>query len=558
MISAICHRGPDAQGLHIEPEMAMAHARLSIIDLSSGAQPMRNEDATIWITFNGEIFNYVELRNELRTRGHKLRTESDTEVIVHLYEELGPDCVTRLNGDFAFAIWDRRRRQVVLARDRMGVRPLFYTRRGAGLAFASEIKALLKVPGVRAEADPIALDQIFTFWFPLAPRTPFKDILELPPAHLLVARKGNVRLHRYWTLSYPETKDDRGGLVADQAELENELYELFCDATRIRLRADVPVGAYLSGGFDSSATTAAVKELNVGNLRSFSVTFETTEFDESAFQQQMVDALQTEHTSVRCRTSDIARVFPTVVRHAEYPLMRSGPAPMLALSGLVRSQGFKVVLTGEGADEVFAGYDIFKEAKLRRFCARQPQSRRRPQLLRRLYPYLPGLQRQPQRYLEAFFSTREIGDPLFSHMPRFRTTSGARIFFSADLLKELRGYDAMADLRLLPRAIAQRPKQPYRAPDSQSFVGGDAPAYVADCLSKREITASGYFDPVAVDRLLAKARSQPFLGTRDHAAIIGVLSTQLWQRQFIERPASRAFDQPKLSTQDQERLYAIS
>src|SRR5262249_29997434 len=173
MIGAVAHRGPDDQGFFVADEVGLAHARLSIIDLASGQQPMANADESVWISLNGEIFNYIELREDLIARGRRFATQSDTEVILHLYEEMGPDCVTKLNGDFAFALWDARRRRLMLARDRMGVRPLFYTRRNGTLCFASEAKALLEVPGVSAELDPIALDQIFTFWFPLAPRTVF-------------------------------------------------------------------------------------------------------------------------------------------------------------------------------------------------------------------------------------------------------------------------------------------------------------------------------------------------------------------------------------------------
>lgn len=641
MIGAVAHRGPDGQGFHVDGPVGLAHARLSILDLATGAQPMCNEDGTVWVTFNGEIFNYVELRDQLIARGHRFRTQSDTEVIVHLYEDYGPDCASHLNGDFAFAVWDRRKQELTLVRDRMGVRPLFYSQCGKGLVFGSEIKALLEVPHVTAEPDPIAVDQIFTFWFPLAPRTPFKNIKELPPAHLLVANlAGDVRIRRYWTLSYPETSDDGLPHVADQAALDEELYDLFCDATRIRLRSDVPVGAYLSGGFDSSVTTSAIKHLQVGQLRSFSVTFESAEFDESAFQQEMVAALGTEHTSVLCRGSDIAELFPSVIKHAERPILRSAPAPMMTLSGLVREQGLKVVLTGEGADEVFAGYDLFKEAKLRRFCARQPQSRMRPQLLRRLYPYLPGLQGQSQRYLEAFFAAGDSLDPLFSHMPRFRTTSGAKVFFSGDLKRELAGYDALDDLRsqlpadfsrwhplsqaqhletayllpsyilssqgdrmamanavegrfpfldhrlvelgaripaklkvraleekhilrrslkrLLPDIIANRPKQPYRAPDGHSFVGPRAPDYVADHLSDRAVGSAGYFEPKAVARLFAKAQKSPQLGARDHMAFLGVLSTQMWHRQFVKTGRSAEVVSSHKLTQNQDSVDVVT
>ncbi len=618
MIGTLVHRGPDASGVHAEAQAGLAHARLSIIDIATGQQPMSNADGTIWIAFNGEIFNYVELRRDLIARGRRFRTESDTEVIIQLYEEMGPDCVNLFNGDFAFALWDGRRHQLVLARDRAGVRPLYYTRHGQRLYFASEIKALLQAPGVTAALDPVALDQIFTIWVPLAPRTAFKDICELPPAHLLIASPQGTQLRCYWRLSYPQAGEAEPVDPRAERVIADELDALLVDATRIRLRSDVPVGAYLSGGLDSSLVTAVMKALVPDRLRTFSVKFESGEFDESPFQEQMVQALATEHSSVTCTTADIGRVFPDVIRHVERPILRTAPAPLFVLSAHVRASGFKVVLTGEGADEVFGGYDIFKEAKVRRFCAAQPQSRRRLQLLQRLYPYLPALKNQSQRYREAFFATGagDLADPLFSHLPRFRTTAGAKDFFSAELRDTLRGYDALADLRerlppefsrwhplsqaqyletayllpgyilscqgdrvamahsvegrfpfldhrviefgarlapglklrtlrekhilreagkrLLPAAIARRPKQPYRAPDSQSFVGPQAPAYAAEMLAPARIAALGLFEPRAVEKLVRKCANHTFVGFRDNTAFVGILSTQILAQQLAQ------------------------
>jgi asparagine synthase (glutamine-hydrolysing) len=618
MIRAVAHRGPDAEGVFSADGIGFAHARLSIIDLSTGQQPMQSADGALCVTFNGEIFNYVELRQELIARGRRFVTTSDTEVILHAYETYGPDCVERFNGDFAFALWDVRKRRLMLARDRMGVRPLFYAIRKDCLYFASEVKALLEAPGIDAALDPLALDQIFTFWFPLAPRTPFKDICELPPAHMLIADGDKVTVRPYWQLTYPDASDcdgyDRRGEVA----IAEELRALLLDATRIRLRSDVPVGAYLSGGLDSSIVTALVKEIKQDRMRTFSVTFESEEFDESAYQQDMVRALGTEHSTVACTAADIGRDFPRVIRATERPILRTAPAPLMRLSALAHASGYKVVLTGEGADEVFAGYDIFKEAKIRRFCAAQPQSKWRPLLLKKLYPYLPQLKGQSQPYLEAFFGAQmsDAADPLYSHLPRFRTTAGAKLFYSGELRKALKDYDALADLRerlpaefarwhplsqaqyletahllpgyilssqgdrvamanavegrfpfldhrvvefaarippkmkirglrekhilreamkgLLPQHIGNRTKQPYRAPDCQSFVGRDAPAYVGHRLSAGDIAAAGYFDAGAVGKLAAKCRNSKIIGFRDNMAFVGVLSTQLWHREFVQ------------------------
>ncbi|WP_018237089.1 asparagine synthase (glutamine-hydrolyzing) [Ensifer sp. BR816] len=446
MTAAIAHRGPDEQGIFTVPEAGLGHVRLSIVGLGDGQQPMSDASGELTIAFNGEIFNYVELREQLRARGRRFRTSSDTEVILHLYDEMGEECLSLLNGDFAFAIWDARRQRMMLARDRMGVRPLFYTMQGNTLYFASEIKALLKVPGVEAEIDPIALDQIFTLWAPIAPRTPFRNILELEPAHLMIVDRRGVTTRPYWQLQYPDRSQPPGHV--DERRAAEELRALLMDATRIRMRADVPVGAYLSGGLDSSIVSALAAGIAPQGLRTFSVTFDSAEHDESAFQLEMAAALGTEHNAIACREGDIAKVFPDVIRFTERPIIRTAPAPLYQLSGLVREAGLKVVLTGEGADEVFAGYDIFKEARVRRFCGRQPGSRIRPHLFRKLYPYLPGLKQQSPEYLAAFFGAGDepLDDPLFSHRPRFKGTAATKLFFSGDLRAQLKDYDAVAEL----------------------------------------------------------------------------------------------------------------
>jgi len=401
MVAAIRHRGPDGWGLHVDGRAGLAHARLSVIDLAGGGQPMADECGSVWITYNGEVFNYLELKKELARDGYHFRTSSDTEVVLQAYRRNGPDCVAELNGDFAFAIWDPGQDRLVLARDRMGVRPVYYAITDGVLVFGSEVKALLRVPGIRAEIDPAALSQCFTFWFPLAPRTVFKGIQELPPGHVLVAGGGHISVKAYWRPCYP-SRDDPRPEPRSEEDLAEELRGLLTDATRLRLRADVPVGAYLSGGLDSSSVTALMKRLAPDRLKTFSVRFEEAEFDEGPHQHQVAESLGCEHESVLVRAREIGCLFPEVVRHVERPIIRTAPAPLLRLAGLVRRNGFKVVLTGEGADEIFGGYDLFKEAMIRRFWARQPHSVRRPLLLRRLYPYLTSLRQQPRAYLEAF------------------------------------------------------------------------------------------------------------------------------------------------------------
>ncbi|MEO7223797.1 MAG: asparagine synthase C-terminal domain-containing protein, partial [Devosia sp.] len=442
-----------------------------------------------------------------------------------------------------------------------------------------------------------------------APQTAFKGISELPPGHLMVVENGRAATRAWWSLDYPdagETDCRSEGAVAD------ELLSLLDDATRIRLRADVPVGSYLSGGLDSSIVSALAARHVGDRLRTFSVTFDSAEHDESGFQAEMVRALGTEHTSIATSGDDIARAFPGVVQAAERPILRTAPAPLLRLSAHVRDAGYKVVLTGEGSDEIFAGYDIFRESRVRGFVARNPLSRIRPHLFRRLYHYLPGIQSQSAEYLAAFFGAGSDSphDPLFSHRPRFRATAQTKLFYSEDLRSQLKGYDAAAALAetlperfgkwhplhqaqfletrfllpgyilssqgdrvsmanavegrfpfldhrlvefasriptemklkglnekhilkraahgLIPASIADRQKQPYRAPDSISFRNA---TYIDEALA----TPTGLFNPIAVQKLAQKARSGTMAGFRDNAAFVGILSTQMWHGQFAAK-----------------------
>ncbi len=432
MLAMIRHRGPDQFGIYHDSKATLGSARLSIIDVSSGQQPITNEDESLWIVFNGEIFNYVELRPELEQRGHRFATNSDTEVLLHLYEEFGPGCLARLNGQFAFAIWDARKQILFLGRDRLGIRPLFYAHANGSLVFASEVKALLACPEVTAEIDPVTLDQIFTYWSPLPGRTVFKGIQQLPPGHFLVSSGEETTVKRYWELSFPPETTTSAANGRGPDEYLEEFRTLLTDATSIRLRSDVPVGAYLSGGLDSSIVAHLAATRTSAPLTTFSVAFEDRDFDESAFQLRMSRFLGTRHEVFRATHVDIARAFPDVIWHTETPLTRTAPAPMFLLSKLVRSAGFKVVLTGEGADEFLAGYDIFKESAIRRFWARHPDSEFRPLLLRRLYPDIPGLASTSHSFLTAFFRSGllESNSPYYSHLVRWRNSARARRFFS--------------------------------------------------------------------------------------------------------------------------------
>lgn len=443
MAKTLQHRGPDESGVYAKGRIGFGHRRLSIIDVSSGQQPMSAADSQLWITFNGEVFNYVELRKDLEKCGHRFRTQSDTEVILHLYQEHGEECVQYMNGQWAFAIWDEKKEKLFLSRDRTGVRPLFYTLSGQSFVFGSEVKAIFAHPSVRREIDLIGLDQIFTFWCTIAPRSIFTNIQELPAGYSLSVESRSVRSWPYWQLEYPVSFECR-----PEEDWAAELMELLMDATRIRLRSDVPVGAYLSGGLDSTIVTAIIKRHTDAKLKSFSVVFEDPQFDERKYQREAVAFLGTEHHEAGIAEEDIARVFPDVIWHTEKPILRSAPAPMYLLSSLVRSQGYKVVLSGEGADEVLGGYDIFKESKIRRFCSRRRDSKWRALLLRKLYPYMQGLQSQPDAYLRAFFHVgqADAANPFFSHLPRWELTARLKTFLSNEVRETLVKYNALQEM----------------------------------------------------------------------------------------------------------------
>lgn len=457
MISALRHRGPDETGIFIDDRIAMGQARLSIIGLGDGTQPIGNEDGTLWVVYNGEVFNYPELKDDLKKKGHVFLTGTDTEVLLHLYEEHGPNMLPLLNGQFAFAIWDSRKEELFLARDRVGIRPLHYCRAGDNFLFASEIKALFVDPAVPRELDLPALSQVFTLWTTLTPKTIFKDVFELPPGQFMLLKHGKiVRQEPYWSIPYYSPESRWSGSFEDAVE---ETRELLLDSIRIRLRADVPVGAYLSGGLDSSIITSLISRNFNNNLRTFSIGFKDAAFDESSFQQEMVRHLGTDHSSLMIDNADIRDTFPDVIRHCEKPILRTAPVPMYLLSRLVRDNRFKVVLTGEGADEIFGGYNIFKEAKVRAFWSRNPGSRFRPLLLERLYPYIFKNAARGRSYLQKFFAVTADAPlyPLFSHRIRWENTGRNSMFFSGRVMQELDSYRPEQELLdMLPADFGSR------------------------------------------------------------------------------------------------------
>lgn len=616
MIALLRHRGPESAGIYEDGPAGLAHARLSIIDLAGGDQPISNEDGTVWVVLNGEIFNYPELRRDLERRGHRFQTASDTEVLVHLYEDYGTDLFEHLNGQFGLALWDEPRQRLLLGRDRLGIRPLFYHHDGHRLLFGSEIKAIFAEPSITRRLDYHSLGDIFTCWSAVAPATPFAGIQQLLPGHWLEFSAAGLTTGSYWQLSFAPGQEPERPL----ADWADELDDLLTDAARLRLRADVPVGAYLSGGLDSTYISALVKKRFNNRLCTFSVGFADQRFDESSYQRQAVDQLGTDHRAITCTDSEIGDAFPAVVWHAETPMIRTAPVPLYLLAKLVRESGFKVVLTGEGADEMFAGYNIFKEAMVRRFWARNPQSTMRPRLLERLYPYVFSQgDGKARSYLEGFFrrGLDESEKPAFSHLIRWRNTAQLHTFFSTAVRRELDGPEqfvermtaqlptdfiswpalsraqyleaslflpgyllaaqgdrmAMAhavegrfpflDHRVaefaarvpprfrlnglnekfivkkaaetvIPAAVLQRHKQPYRAPISGCFFGERQPDYLADLLAPETLQTSNLFDNNRVQRLIGKCRRQgaELVSERENMAVVGIISTLLLEQQF--------------------------
>lgn len=432
----INHRGPDESGVYQDKNLCIGSVRLSIVDLASGQQPMSDDSGRYWIVYNGEIFNYPELKAEMQKKGIRFRTNCDTEIVVQMYAHYGADCLNKFNGQFAFCIWDKQKKELFLARDRVGIRPLFYWRKNDSFAFCSEMKGLFKLDKIERQLNRESLNQIFTFWTTISPNTPFENVRELPPGHYMHVSSGGISVKKFWELDF-----SRNGAETNFADTLEEFDDLLHDAVKIRLRADVPVGAYLSGGLDSSVTTAFIKDIFPGILNTYSIGFTDKIFDETEYQLEVAKFLDTNHSAFTCSTNDIIANFEKTIWHTEFPLLRTSPTPMYLLSKKVRESNIKVVITGEGADEILAGYNIFKEAKIRRFWANEPNSTARPKLLAKLYPYLPMMKESPDFALKMFFGYKlgETENPLYSHLLRWNNTSRISAFFNEGYLHSSNG-----------------------------------------------------------------------------------------------------------------------
>lgn len=370
MCDALVHRGPDSRGLHLEGPVGLGIQRLRVIDLETGDQPVYNEDGKVAVVLNGEIYNFRELRERLRRRGHSFATQGDTEVIVHLYEEHGTRCVEHLHGMFAFALWDSERRQLLLARDRVGKKPLFYALRRGGLSFASEISALLCDPAVKREVDTSSIDCFLSYQYVPAPRTAFAHVKKLPPATTLILRNGVPTLNRYWRLDYSAKRPP-----GPATELYEEIREEIREAVRRRLVADVPVGVFLSGGIDSSAVVAAMAEASSNPVKTFSIGFDDPTFDELPYARLVADRYETDHHELVVRP-DAVELLPTIVRHHGEPFADASAIPTFHLAALARRH-VTVALNGDGGDESFGGYTRYVSHLLAQRLSRLPTPLRR-------------------------------------------------------------------------------------------------------------------------------------------------------------------------------------
>jgi asparagine synthase (glutamine-hydrolysing) len=427
MARAIRHRGPDGYGLALEAGAGLVSTRLAIIDLPCGWQPLESREGGDLLVYNGEVYNYVELREELAARGESFDTSSDTEVVLRLLEREGLAALDRFNGQFAFAWWQPASRRLTLVRDRFGVRPLHYSLLGDGtLVFGSEAKALFASGEVDARPDLGGIDEVFTLWGARPPRTAFAGVDQLPPGGLLVWERGRiVERRRWWEPRY-----------GANSSASSDLRGLLGDSVRLRLRADVPVGAYLSGGLDSSLISALAQLEKGGELRTFSIAFKDPTYDERAHQEAVARSLGTRHHVVEAGPGEIARALPDVLRHTETPLVRTAPVPLFLLARDVRANDLTVVITGEGADELFWGYDLFKEVVVRELNQLDPGRAR--ELLEEFYPYLGGGgARRGPAFARFLLETGSPDDPLGSHLTRAGATATVKAFYRPEVAAEI-------------------------------------------------------------------------------------------------------------------------
>ncbi|PLX74209.1 MAG: asparagine synthase (glutamine-hydrolyzing) [Desulfuromonas sp.] len=594
MAATLEHRGPDEVGYQAGPEVCFGFTRLAIIDLETGQQPHYNEDRSVVCICNGEIYNHRELREDLEKKGHRLRTRSDVEVLVHLYEEHGDALVDRLNGQFAFALYDRSRRRFLGARDHVGICPFYYCIIGGHLVFASEIKAIFQYPGFQPVIDRSGLDQILTFPGLASPRTMFEGVKALPPGHLLIADGGAPRVCEYWDLEYPQT--GRLETPRNSDEVTEQLRALLTRAVERRLQADVPVGFYLSGGLDSTLVARLIHQLRPSdNWDCFSIGFDQAAIDEQRFQNIALQGIKAQRHLTLFDWKQISTRLPQAIWHAETPLKESYNTCSLALSSMVRGAGYKVILTGEGADELFGGYVGYRLDRLR-----QPEEFPEPEhileqdlreqlwgdryfVYERDYYALRSMKEaiyseELVAGLDAFDSTcspvvnlqRLVGrDPfhrrsyidfklriadhlLADHGDRVAMANSVEArypFLDIELIEFVRTIPPAMMIRdgvekhllkqaaapLVPKEIVGREKFAFVAPGSDYLLRHDR-EFIMDYLSTERIKRDNYFNPATVARLQEMARDEGFTinQTFDNDLLMIILTFNIFLDQFSQ------------------------
>jgi asparagine synthase (glutamine-hydrolysing) len=597
MTQALAHRGPDDDGYFVEGRVGLGHRRLSIIDLSGGKQPIFNEDESAAIIFNGEIYNYRDLAAGLVSAGHTFKTRSDTETILHAYEEYGEDCVQHLRGMFGFAIWDRRARRLLLARDRLGVKPVYYYRNSRFLAFASEIKALLEIPSVPREVDPEALDLYLSLRYVPGPRTMFKNIFRLPPGHILVVDDTGVRIRKYWDIDYAAVEPQAPKYLLERFR------DLLDESVRLRLIAEVPLGVFLSGGLDSSAILALMSKVGGERVKTFSVGYEEpSEANEFEYARLAAGAFDAEHHEYQLSAKEFQDSASDLVWHLDEPLADPSAIPLYFISKLAREH-ITVVLSGEGADEILGGYGIYRRMlALDKIYQRSPAEILAPWVARltpsealRHYVRMSGQPLEARyrgvsrgfgaegkrrlvggdRVEESERQLQEVFGGYFDAVPKASPLNrmlyvDAKVWLPDDLLikadkmtmanalelrvpfldhklvefaaalpddRKLNG-SGKAILRqamrgVLPDAIIDRPKRGFPIPIA-SWLRGPLRQFTGDHLLGRNAACSGYLDRAAVARVVEEHGQ----GRTDRSQEIWTLLVfELWHQQFMEHRA---------------------
>lgn len=463
MCDVITHRGPDDAGYYVEGGVAIGMRRLSIIDIASGHQPISNEDGSVWIVFNGEIYNFAELRADLIARGHQFKTHSDTETIVHLYEEDGERCVERLRGMFGFAIWDRRENKLFLARDRAGKKPLHYTMVGDTLVFGSEIKSLLQFPGVERRTNAEAISDYLSFGYVPDPQTAFRGIHKLPPGHTMTFRDGRATTRQYWNFQFDQTEQS----PREERFYVERLRELIAEAVRIRLVSEVPLGAFLSGGVDSSTVVAMMARAMDQPVKTFSIGFSEASFDELNYARLTAERYRTDHHEFIV-TPDVCRLVEEIVWHHDEPFADASSIPTYVVSKMAR-EFVTVILSGDGGDELFAGYERYLIHQARNRFERIPRWFRRGVML----PLSRALPRAA--YGKQFLRNISLSDGArFVDSLSYFGTDAKRGLLGEAIKRDLNGHDSSAAFENLfaePRSADQIERLLYL--DSKTYLPGD-------------------------------------------------------------------------------------